>query len=91
MPRPKGSPNKVTKDVRELMHEALEASLPDFLDSLNKLKAENTHLYVQAVLKLARFIVPLPKEEDVAVTDEIREITFNVVTNENKKDSKLAA
>jgi hypothetical protein len=90
MPRPKGSPNKITKDVRELIHEALEATLPDLLDSLNKLKEENTHLYVQAVLKLARFIVPLPKEDEAAVTAEIREITFNVVTNDDKR-SKGAA
>jgi len=90
MPRPKGSPNKITKDVRELMHEALEASLPDFLESLKKLKEENTHLYIQAVLKLARFIVPLPKDDEVAATEELREITFNVVTNEDER-SKGAA
>jgi hypothetical protein len=68
----------------------LEATLPDLLDSLNKLKEENTHLYVQAVLKLARFIVPLPKEDEAAVTADIREITFNVVTNDDKR-SKGAA
>jgi hypothetical protein len=91
MPRPKGSPNKITKDVRELIHEALEATLPDLLDSLNKLKEENTHLYVQAVLKLARFIVPLPKEDEVEDTNQVSEITFHVVTKEDENTSSLAA
>jgi DNA polymerase III delta prime subunit len=90
MPRPKGSPNKITKDVRELMHEALEASLPDFLESMNKLKEENTHLYIQAVLKLARFIVPLPKDDEVEEANQVREITFHVVTNGNKLNEGIS-
>jgi hypothetical protein len=42
------------------------------------------------VLKLARFIVPLPKDDEVEEANQVREITFHVVTNGNKLNEGIS-
>ena len=60
MARPKGSPNKTTKEVKELLTNILSTHMDDLDDCIAALPA---HRKVDALLKLAAMILPRPQIE----------------------------
>lgn len=62
--REKGTPNKVTKEARELIQQAID--LPTFKRRLNKIKSDAQ--YCAIVLKLMEFV--LPKMKSVEITGD---------------------
>jgi len=62
MPRPKGSPNKTTKEVKELLTNILSNHMDDLDECIAALPA---HRKVDALLKLAAMILPRPHMEQI--------------------------
>ena len=62
MPRPKGSPNKTTKEVKELLTNILSNHMDDLDACIAALPA---HRKVDALLKLAAMILPRPHMEQI--------------------------
>jgi len=58
--RPKGTPNKLTKQMRELISEALEKGLESFDDDLKKLEPKDR---LNVLAKFASLVIPKPKPE----------------------------
>jgi len=62
MPRPKGSPNKTTKEVKELLTNILSNHMDDLDECIAALPA---HRKVDALLKLAAMILSRPHMEQI--------------------------
>lgn len=60
MPRPKGSPNKTTKEVKELLTNILADHVDDLRQCIADLPAARK---VDALLKLAAMVLPRPQIE----------------------------
>lgn len=58
--RPKGSPNKVTKDIKSVIHAHLNDYLPELLSEVQGAKL--THGKLQFYMALIALIVPRPTE-----------------------------
>lgn len=58
--RPKGTPNKITTQVKELLAEALEKGLESFSEDLASLEPKDR---LNVLAKFALFVVPKPKPE----------------------------
>jgi len=62
MPRPKGSPNKTTKEVKELLTNILSNHMDDLDACIEALPPARK---VEALLKLAAMILPRPHMEQI--------------------------
>ena len=62
MPRPKGSPNKTTKEVKELLTNILSNHMDDLDACIEALPPARK---VDALLKLAAMILPRPHMEQI--------------------------
>ena len=56
--RPKGSPNKATRDTRELINYALEGQIERIPEALDKLLVLSPKDYIQAITGLLKFTTP---------------------------------
>ena len=65
--RPKGTVNKSTAELRNIMQSIFEAELPNVLESLEKVRMNgNDQKYVELMLRLAEYHVPkAPQNLDV--------------------------
>lgn len=65
--RPKGTPNKSTVELRNIMQSIFAAELPNVLESLEKVRMNgNDQKYVELMLRLAEYHVPkAPQNLDV--------------------------
>lgn len=61
--RPKGTPNKLTGQVKELLSQALENGLESFSEDLESLEPKDR---LSVLMKLASFVIPKPKPEGEA-------------------------
>jgi|DEB0MinimDraft_12_1074336.scaffolds.fasta_scaffold67091_3 hypothetical protein len=80
--RPKGSPNKSTKRSREMLEKLLEGSLETLKDDLKALKPKDR---IHAILTMARFVLPVLKESQNALSfgeHKIPTITFTTRVDE---------
>jgi hypothetical protein len=67
MPRPKGSPNKTTKEVKELLTNILADHVDDLRQCIADLPPQRK---VDALLKLAAMILPRPQIEQTPFMEE---------------------
>lgn len=67
MPRPKGSPNKTTKEVKELLTNILTNHVDDLRQCIADLPPQRK---VDALLKLAALILPRPHMEQNPFIEE---------------------
>ena len=58
MPRPQGSPNKVTQETRVFLQQIIDDEHPNIKAALNELYVVNKAQYMQAIIKLLPFITP---------------------------------
>ena len=63
--RAKGTPNKVTQEVRELFNELVRENLPQLRLDLATLEP---YQRVNALVKLSQFILPKPTEATLEIT-----------------------
>lgn len=63
--RPKGTPNKLTTQTKELLADVLKNGLKSFSEDLASLEPKDR---LNVLLKIASFIVPKPKPEEEART-----------------------
>ena len=59
--RPKGSPNKATKEIREVLTSAISNEIPHMVDCLERLRISDDKTYINAMAKLIAFVVPKPQ------------------------------
>lgn len=77
--RQKGSPNRTTKEIRNLFQQLLETNFTKLQSDLDKLKPEQR---VKAILELAKFVVPTLKAIDLS-TDAPPQINpINIILTE---------
>jgi hypothetical protein len=70
MARPKGSPNKITKQSKELINEALEGHMERIPEALDKLLIQSPKDYINAITSLLRFTTPTLKSVNVEQQQE---------------------
>ena len=63
MPRTKGTPNKLTTDVKEFLAEIVKGEQECIKSALSELFKEDKFKYLQIMSKLLAFVVPKAKEE----------------------------
>jgi len=66
-----GTPNKTTKELRELISYAIEQNIEMLVDDLRNLPTKER---IECMVKLLRFIVPMPIEKQVH--DDKIEVVF---------------
>jgi|TARA_B110000908_G_C10128079_1_gene390856 hypothetical protein len=76
MPRKKGSPNKITGEIKELLADIIHKEHDKMKDALHELNTIDKFKYLQIMCKLLVFVIPKAVEE------------HNITINEpNKKPS----
>lgn len=60
--RSKATPNKVTKEARELFINILSGEVGNIKNSLERIREENPFKYLLIVSKLLPYIIPKPKD-----------------------------
>ena len=58
MPRPQGSLNKVTKETREMLSEALQGHLINVKSALEELREKDPKAFLTAITALLPYITP---------------------------------
>ena len=66
-----GTPNKTTKELRELISYAIDQNIDQLVDDLRALP---TRERIECMIKLLRFVVPMPV--DKMVNDDKIEVVF---------------
>ena len=73
MPRPKGSPNKVTSETRQFLQEVIEGEHARIRAALVELHESNKTQYLNVLVKLLPFVTP--KANEVHINDTEMPIT----------------
>ena len=66
--RPKGVPNRTTKEARELLEQVLLGQVENINDALSDLKEKDNAKYLDACARLFTYV--LPKKTDITSGDE---------------------
>lgn len=64
--RPKGTPNKTTKEIREHFQKLIECNLEQLEDDLKQLEPKDR---LNIILDLARFVIPTLKATELTKVD----------------------
>lgn len=92
--RPKGVPNKTTKEIREAFQMLIESSLPDIQNWLKQVAAENPEKALMIVERYSDYILPklqrteLSGGEDKPLTQVIFGFGETKETDRNNTDDK---
>jgi len=81
MPRPKGSKNKVTNDVRGVLNAILERNVSRIEIELQALHGK---AYLDGIFKIAEFCISKPKEEITQIEVPKLQITLNGINKKTK-------
>jgi Na+-transporting NADH:ubiquinone oxidoreductase subunit NqrD len=78
--RKQGTPNKTTKEARELFVQIMNDEIPNIKEALQQIKAESPVKYVDALAKLFQYTIP--KQLDVTSDGErITDVKVTYVNN----------
>lgn len=86
--RPKGSPNKDNKIIKEAITAIVEGGLPDFQSVLNEMRETNPVKFAENYMKLMEYTVPKLRSVDSNVsidTESLGSIKIEVVTKEKNE------
>lgn len=72
--RTAGTPNKSTKEAKELLQEILFGEFDNIKGSLSRLRHDNDAKYLEALAKLVAYV--LPKQTDIKIEDGNINVTF---------------
>lgn len=86
--RPKGVPNKTTKQIREAFQMLIESSLPDIQKWLKQVAAENPEKALLIVEKYSDFILPKLQRTELSGGEDkpLNQVIFRF-GEENNRDS----
>ena len=73
--RSKGTPNKVTQDVRELFSELIQGNMSQIHKDLALL---DSYQRINALIKIAQFIIPKPTENHLSINspEDFQKVVF---------------
>lgn len=86
--RPKGSPNKENKIIKDAITAIVEGGIPDLVGVMAQLRETNPVKYAENMLKLMEYTVPKLRSVDsnVAIdTESLGSIRIEVVTKEKNE------
>ena len=90
--RPKGSPNKITEEIREAFQLVLQKKLPDLEILLAQVAADDPAKAIELMLKLSnRFLPELSRQELTAANGEdlFKSIKFDFGTPNKEPESNV--
>lgn len=70
--RPKGSTNKISKEVRELISNVVEEQLNHMKESLEKVRKESPSRYIELMTRLLPYVTP--KFSSIEVQEEKKDL-----------------
>lgn len=85
--RPKGKPNRITKEVREYLRELIEKQLPQIKRDLRALEPKDRLLILE---KLMQYVIPKQQPERAQQTDENKnpgQLIIEVIDNREQVDN----
>ena len=87
--RPKGVPNKTTKQAKELMEKVLFNEIDNIQTSLANIRRNDGDVkYIDSLVKLLAYV--MPKKSDITSDDEaIQGLTINVVVDDSETAETL--
>jgi len=83
--RPKGIPNRTTKEAKEFLKNILYSEFDNIQDSLKNARAESDSKYIDLLTKLLQFVLPKQVEAEGKGKIEIK-VTYG---NKRQPDSSL--
>jgi hypothetical protein len=85
--RPKGVPNKTTKELKGLIHRVVERQLETIEADLQALEAKDR---LAVLLKLVEYVLPKQREQKIdfsSLTDTEIDELINRITDESKRQN----
>ena len=86
--RPKGSPNKENKELREAIQARVNGAIPDVVSVLAEMRESNPVKYTENVLKLMEYVIPKMRSVDTNIsmdTESLSSIKIEVITKEKNE------
>ena len=86
--RPKGSPNKENKDLRDAIQAIVNGAIPDVVAVLAEMRETNPIKYTENVLKLMEYVIPKMRSVDTNLsvdTESLSSIKIEVITKEKNE------
>jgi len=83
--RPKGSPNKENRELREAIQAIVNGAIPDVVSVLADMRETNPIKYTENVLKLMEYVIPKMRSVDTNIsvdTESLSSIKIEVITKE---------
>ena len=81
--RPRGTENKVTADMRNLIADIVDENVDGLRSALESIRMKNPAKYAELVIKLAAMITPAAKPEERGFTSPIL-VDFSHVSQQTK-------
>ena len=86
--RPKGSPNKENKELREAIQAIVNGAIPDVVAVLAEMRESNPVKYTENVLKLMEYVIPKLRASDTNLSidsESLGSIKIEVITKEKNE------
>jgi hypothetical protein len=87
--RGKGTPNRTTKEAKEILNQILFAEVDNIRDALNKIRRKDSFRYLDTLTKLLPFC--LPRKTDLTSDDEPIQPVINITVASQKGADELKA
>jgi hypothetical protein len=85
--RPKGVPNKTTKELKQVLHSVIEHQLETIEEDLKDLDPKDR---LNVLLKLVEYVLPKQREQKIdfsSLTDTEIDELINRITDESKRQN----
>jgi hypothetical protein len=86
--RPKGSPNKENKELREAIQAIVNGAIPDVVSVLADMRETNPIKYTENVLKLMEYVIPKMRSVDTNVSfdpEQLNSIKIEVISKDKNE------
>jgi uncharacterized protein YjgD (DUF1641 family) len=77
--RKKGTPNKTTKDIRQVYSKLLEDNQDQLQDLFDKVAEKNPQKALELLIKVSEFVIPKLRAVDIQPQQEQQQISIKVV------------
>lgn len=84
--RPKGTPNRTTKEVRQQFEHLLNNNIDKLQSLFDKVAEENPTKAIELILKVSEFVLPKMKAVEVSTmeTPEPQELTIRIINSKSE-------
>lgn len=85
--RPSGATNRITREVRKIVAEALEQQTPHLQSTLDQIREESPVKYIELITRLLPYVAP--KLSNITFTEDTTSVKgfLPIWMNENKHDT----